>query len=278
MFSRKTITGTDSYLTNPQKSTIALANSEGKVKTTYTYDPFGTTTTEGTASTNPYQYTGRENDGDGLQSNRARYYNPANARFISQDPTGFEGSGANLYQYTLGDPLDFTDPTGRCSLEVWTSSFWTEGNCASENPVKAIQAAGVAGCIIATAGGCVLVTTSVTGGSVLAGIECGASPGQVAGTIGFALAGAGPGLIFAGLTRAGLITDDVLPDTMAGKWALNGYLAGPAAGAALAEAAANSPSGSPGGAPGGSSGGTTSGGSTGGSPTVASGKGGVGCE
>ncbi len=281
IFSRKTSAGTDSYLTNSQKSTIALANSEGKVKTTYTYDPFGTTTTEGTASTNPYQYTGRENDGDGLQYNRARYYNPANARFISQDPTGFPGSGANLYQYTHGDPLDFTDPTGLCSLEVWTSSFWTEGNCASENPVKAIQVAGIAGCIIATAGGCVAVTGVVSAIGLGADVYCGASAGQYAATIGFSLLGAGPGLIFAGLHGAGMITDEVLPDTMAGKWALNGFLTGPAAGADVAEAAASGPGGSggsSGGASGGSSGGSSSGGGTGGSAATASGEDGGGCE
>ncbi len=280
IFSRKTSTGTDSYLTNPQKSTIALANSEGKVKTTYTYDPFGATTIEGTASTNPYQYTGRENDSDGLQYNRARYYNPANARFISQDPTGFAGSGANLYQYTLGDPLDFTDPTGRCSLEFWSSSFWTEGNCASENPVKAIQAAGIGTCIIVTAGICAGVTGAVTVFGLASDANCHASPGQYAGTIGFGLLGAGPGLIFTGLKGAGMIGEDVLPDTLAGKWALNGYLTGPAAGAAVAEAAASSPGGpggSPGGVPGGSSGGTTPGGSSGGSAAAASGEGGA-CE
>ncbi len=281
IFSRKTSAGTDSYLTNSQKSTIALANSEGKVKTTYTYDPFGTTTTEGTASTNPYQYTGRENDSDGLQYNRARYYNPTNARFISQDPTGFTGSGANLYQYTLGDPLDYTDPTGLCRWDLLEAKFWTEGNCASENPVKAIQTAGIAGCIIATAGGCSIITGFVAAGGVAEDVVCKASPGQFAGTIGLGLFGAGPGLIFGGLKAAGMITDTVLPDTMAGKWALNGYLTGPAAGSAVAEAAANSPGGpggSPGGAPGGSSGGTTPGGSPGGSAAASSGEGGGGCE
>jgi hypothetical protein len=33
----------------------------------YTYEPFGNTTVAGSA-TNPYQYTGRENDGTGLYS------------------------------------------------------------------------------------------------------------------------------------------------------------------------------------------------------------------
>jgi RHS repeat-associated protein len=111
-FSRTTSSSTESYLTNLEQSTIALAEGSGKVQTSYSYDPFGITTKTGTASTSPFQYTGRENDTDGLQYNRARYYNPANGRFISQDPTNFTGSGPNLYQYGNSDPLDYTDRSG----------------------------------------------------------------------------------------------------------------------------------------------------------------------
>ncbi len=116
-YARTTSTGTDSYLTEELGSTIALANSSGTPTTEYTYDPFGATTSTGDTSTNPYQYTGRENDGDGLQYNRARYYNPTTTRFTNQDPAGMAGSGTNLYAYTGGDPLNYTDPTGYSFLE-----------------------------------------------------------------------------------------------------------------------------------------------------------------
>jgi len=112
LFSRSTKSGTDSYLTDRLGSVIGLANGSGEVETTYTYDPFGSATEAGKASDNPHQFTGRENDGTGLQYNRARYYSPADGRFISQDPAGFEGSGSNLYWYANGDPVDFTDPSG----------------------------------------------------------------------------------------------------------------------------------------------------------------------
>jgi uncharacterized protein RhaS with RHS repeats len=46
------------------------------------------------------------------QSHRARYYNPAIGRFISEDPMGFAGSGPDLYAYAGDDPIDFNDPTG----------------------------------------------------------------------------------------------------------------------------------------------------------------------
>jgi RHS repeat-associated protein len=81
------------------------------VQTEYTYEPFGNTTTSGAASTNPSQYTGRENDGTGLYYYRARYYHPGLQRFISQDPIGFR-SGINLYAYVQNDPINFLDPAG----------------------------------------------------------------------------------------------------------------------------------------------------------------------
>jgi hypothetical protein len=63
-------------LTDGLGSTTALA-SAGAVQTSYGYDPYGASQVTGTASSNPYQYTGRENDGTGLLQYRNRYYNPA---------------------------------------------------------------------------------------------------------------------------------------------------------------------------------------------------------
>ena len=48
----------------------------------------------------------------GLYFDRARYYDPQLGRFISQDPMGYAGSGANLYAYCGDNPTDATDPSG----------------------------------------------------------------------------------------------------------------------------------------------------------------------
>lgn len=112
VFSRTTAAGTDSYLTDRLGSTIALADAEAEIDMTYTYEPFGKASSSGIPSTNPFQFTGRENDGTGLQYNRARYYDLSNGRFISPDPLGYSGSRENLYGYGNGDPLRFTDPNG----------------------------------------------------------------------------------------------------------------------------------------------------------------------
>jgi RHS repeat-associated protein len=85
----------------------------GNIATQYSYDPFGNTTTSGAASSNPSQYTGRENEGNGLYSYRARYYSSQLGRFINEDPIGF-GGGANLYAYVFDSPTNLVDPSGNC--------------------------------------------------------------------------------------------------------------------------------------------------------------------
>jgi len=112
VFARTTSTATESLLAEALGSTIGIGTSAGKVETSYTYDPFGATSKEGTASENPFQYTGGENDGDGLYNDRARYYSPAAARFISQDPLGEEANGPNLYRYVDNSPTNAIDPYG----------------------------------------------------------------------------------------------------------------------------------------------------------------------
>jgi RHS repeat-associated protein len=60
-----------------------------------------------------FGYAGREwDDSIDLQYNRARCYDPATGRFISQDPIGFEAADANLYRYVGNGVMTKTDPTG----------------------------------------------------------------------------------------------------------------------------------------------------------------------
>jgi RHS repeat-associated protein len=85
------------------------------VTTSYTYEPFGRTTVSGTSSTNPFAFTGREEDSTGalsLYHYRARYYSPALQRFLTEDPVGFAGGDANLYGYVGNAPTVATDQLG----------------------------------------------------------------------------------------------------------------------------------------------------------------------
>jgi RHS repeat-associated protein len=97
-----------------------LVGTGGTIGTSYTYQSFGATTVAG-SNGNPYQFTGRENDGTGVYFNRARYYSPNFQRFVSQDPIGFLGRQVNLYGYAYGNPVSVIDSfgfaggTGPCS-------------------------------------------------------------------------------------------------------------------------------------------------------------------
>jgi len=90
-------------------TTVAVARADGALDA-LAYGPFGEVA--GAPADFPHQFTGRENDGSGLLFYRARYYSPAQKRFISEDPLGAAGSGHNLYAYASGDPINRIDPTG----------------------------------------------------------------------------------------------------------------------------------------------------------------------
>lgn len=111
-FTRTDGVGSRGLLTDALGSTVALGDGTGTLQTQYTYEPFGYTTQTGQVSTNSYQYTGREDDGSGLDYYRARYYHPRLQRFISEDPVGFGGGDTNLYVYVENSPENFSDPLG----------------------------------------------------------------------------------------------------------------------------------------------------------------------
>ena len=112
IFTRADSAGAFTPLRDALGSTIALVDSSGNVVTTYAYDPFGGTIVSGSANANEYQYTGRENEGNGLYFLRARYYSPVLGRFISEDPVGFNGGSTNVYAYVRDNPANLSDPTG----------------------------------------------------------------------------------------------------------------------------------------------------------------------
>lgn len=111
-FTRTDGIGVRGLLPDALGSTVALSDNTGILQTQYTYEPFGYTTQTGSASTNSYKYTGREDDGTGLYYYRARYYQPRLQRFIAEDPIGLLGGDANLYAYVKNSPTMFLDSLG----------------------------------------------------------------------------------------------------------------------------------------------------------------------
>ncbi|HEV2201114.1 MAG TPA: RHS repeat-associated core domain-containing protein, partial [Bryobacteraceae bacterium] len=169
-FGRTDSGGTSSFITDALGSTLALADSTGTVQTQYTFDPFGNTTTTG-SSTNVIEYTGRENDGSGMYYYRARYYNAALHRFISEDPLGFGGGEANFYMYTGDSPTNFIDPLGldKKNLLKCASEFASRYSIAGGLQRFGIGTSGVGGFITNALGGNAVSGLSDLGQSIFTG-------------------------------------------------------------------------------------------------------------
>jgi RHS repeat-associated protein len=100
-------------------SVSALTNAAGALANTYTYDSFGKLTASTGAVANPFQYTGRDYDSeDSISYYRARYYDSATGRFLSEDPIRFAG-GINFYAYALDNPVNKNDPEGKNPFDHW---------------------------------------------------------------------------------------------------------------------------------------------------------------
>jgi RHS repeat-associated protein len=108
------------YLANPLGSVTALTDENGVVKTTYNYDPFGQVAASGEASSNPFQFAGREHDvGTDLLFERNRYYSFDLQRYISEDPIGMAGGDVNYYVRVVNNPVNFVDPLGLTKKDPW---------------------------------------------------------------------------------------------------------------------------------------------------------------
>jgi RHS repeat-associated protein len=99
-------------LRDGNNNVIALTDAGQRIRTQYSYEPYGQTKLSGDDDVNVQQYTARENDGTGLYYYRERYYSPATARFISEDSIGYASGQTNAYAYVGGNPISYTDPEG----------------------------------------------------------------------------------------------------------------------------------------------------------------------
>jgi RHS repeat-associated protein len=98
------------YLVDHLGSIVQTTDASATVTLTRQYDAWGDLL-QGSAAAG-YAFTGREWDPEtGLYYYRARYYEPKIARFVREDPIGFEG-GVNFYAYVHNRPTRFTDPLG----------------------------------------------------------------------------------------------------------------------------------------------------------------------
>jgi RHS repeat-associated protein len=197
--------------------TVALGDNTGALQTQYTYEPFGVTTQSGSASTNTYKYTAREDDGTGLYYYRARYYHPRLQRFIAEDPIGFHGGDVNLYGYVGNNPILLRDPMGLLTLGQGTllgcGLGAGGGAIGKKKPKAAATGAAVGGAL-----GCVFgILIAVPGNLPLppspVWVAVGAVTGGIAGGMTTAAAGGTPLQIAVGALggAAGGAISNILP-------------------------------------------------------------------
>jgi RHS repeat-associated protein len=104
------------YLVDGVGSAIGLADDQGDVVGTYTYDVFGAIRSETGGQANDFKFTQQQLDNDtDLYYLRSRYYDPATGRLLTRDP--FAGltqlpKSLSRYPYALDNPATFADPNG----------------------------------------------------------------------------------------------------------------------------------------------------------------------
>jgi RHS repeat-associated protein len=102
------------YVTDHLGSPRLLVDSDtGAIAQRLDYDPWGRVTQDSNPGFQPFGFAGGLYDpATGLVRFGARDYDPVTGRWMAKDPIGFDGDGANLYGYVLGDPVNALDSRG----------------------------------------------------------------------------------------------------------------------------------------------------------------------
>ena len=118
---------TQYYLYNKdiQGSTSSLVKEDGSADATYQYTDFGETTIQGDdQAKNEVSYTGGIYDqSTGLYYLNARYYNPEDGRFLTEDTYHGENDKPDtqhLYVYCANNPVNYVDPSGHYAVALYT--------------------------------------------------------------------------------------------------------------------------------------------------------------
>lgn len=114
-------------ISDERGSVVAEYNASGTMTAgPFSYDEHGV---PASGNSGLLQYAGRPwLPQAGVYDNRARAYNPGLGRFMQADPIGQQG-GLNIYDYTGGDPVNFTDPSGLDPTNPGRPGCYDINNC-----------------------------------------------------------------------------------------------------------------------------------------------------
>jgi RHS repeat-associated protein len=122
-------------LADNQGTVRDLVDNGGNVVEHLSYDSFGNLSSTTTFDFR-YGYTGRERDSEtGLEYYRARYYDSAVGRFVSEDPIGFAAGDSNLTRYVGNSPTNFVDPSGNVGNNI-NPLPGVDLNCVAQKPKR----------------------------------------------------------------------------------------------------------------------------------------------
>jgi len=113
--------GATYFLLTDQVGTLrAVADTTGAIVKRIDYDSFGNIIADTNPSFSvPFGFAGGLHDRDtGLVRFGYRDYSPELGRFTAKDPIDFAGGDANLYAYTMSDPVNMVDPSGLYGSDV----------------------------------------------------------------------------------------------------------------------------------------------------------------
>lgn len=137
---RDHVAGTTRYYHYDHQGTVqALTNEQGQVRDRYAFDALGNLVKHTGTSINRHWYIGRSGyyrqPDEALDYVRARYYAPAQARWLSLDPL----RTPLPYQYVSNRPTRATDPSGlwerkavheNCTKQwAWETTVWDPDCC-----------------------------------------------------------------------------------------------------------------------------------------------------
>ena len=113
------------YHKDIQGSTTSLVKEDGSADATYRYTDFGETAINGdNKAENEVCYTGGIYDqSTGLYYLNARYYNPEDGRFVTEDTYRGENDKPDtqhLYVYCANNPINHVDPSGHYAVALYT--------------------------------------------------------------------------------------------------------------------------------------------------------------
>ena len=110
------------FMNDHLRSTIALTDAAGGAVERLQYEAYGESAN---SQFTRYGFTGRERDAaTGLIYYRARWYDPQQGRFLSEDPAGAEREAPNLYGYVQFNPINRSDPFGLWYVDINVSFGW----------------------------------------------------------------------------------------------------------------------------------------------------------